>query len=75
MNLGGKAQQLGAFGAQLDGLDETELRKYFPLDQVLEKGVFAAAERLYGITVGPRRRLPTRVRPRRSPAGPRAGRR
>ena len=35
-------------------LDEEELRKYFPLDQVLEKGVFAAAERLYGITVIPR---------------------
>lgn len=35
-------------------LDEEELRKYFPLDQVLEKGVFAAAERLYGITVAPR---------------------
>lgn len=35
-------------------LDEEELRKYCPLDQVLEKGVFAAAERLYGITVIPR---------------------
>ena len=35
-------------------LDEAELRKYFPLDQVLEKGVFAAANRLYGITVTPR---------------------
>lgn len=35
-------------------LDEEELRKYFPLDQVLEKGLFAAAERLYGITVIPR---------------------
>lgn len=35
-------------------LDEEQLRKYFPLDQVLEKGVFAAAERLYGITVTPR---------------------
>lgn len=35
-------------------LDEEELRKYFPLDQVLEKGVFAAAERLYDITVIPR---------------------
>ena len=35
-------------------LDEAELRKYFPLDQVLEKGVFASAERLYGITVTPR---------------------
>ncbi|MDK7885044.1 M3 family metallopeptidase [Corynebacterium striatum] len=38
-------------------LDEEELRKYFPLDQVLEKGVFAAAERLYGITVVPREDL------------------
>ena len=35
-------------------LDEEELRNYFPLNQVLEKGVFAAAERLYGITVTPR---------------------
>ncbi|MGV0361233.1 M3 family metallopeptidase [Corynebacterium minutissimum] len=35
-------------------LDEAELRKYFPLYQVLEQGVFAAAERLYGITVNPR---------------------
>ena len=35
-------------------LDEEELRKYFPLDQVLEKGVFAAAKRLYGISVIPR---------------------
>ena len=35
-------------------LDEAELRKYFPLDQVLEKGIFAAANRLYGITVTPR---------------------
>ncbi|AJI78133.1 M3 family metallopeptidase [Corynebacterium singulare] len=35
-------------------LDEEELRTYFPLDQVLEKGVFAAAERLYGITATPR---------------------
>ncbi|WP_293771173.1 M3 family metallopeptidase [uncultured Corynebacterium sp.] len=35
-------------------LDEDELRKYFPLDRVLQDGVFAAAERLYGITVTPR---------------------
>ncbi|HFG8808478.1 M3 family metallopeptidase [Corynebacterium striatum] len=35
-------------------LDETELRKYFPLDRVLVDAVFAAAERLYGITVVPR---------------------
>ncbi|MFP7364331.1 M3 family metallopeptidase [Corynebacterium callunae] len=32
-------------------LDETELRNYFPLNQVLEDGVFYAAHRLYGITV------------------------
>ncbi|HAT1281965.1 TPA: M3 family metallopeptidase [Corynebacterium striatum] len=38
-------------------LDETELRKYFPLDRVLVDGVFAAAERLYGITVVPREDL------------------
>ena len=38
-------------------LDEAELRKYFPLYQVLEQGVFAAAERLYGITVSPRNDL------------------
>ena len=35
-------------------LDENELRKYFPLDAVLVDGVFAAAHRLYGITVVPR---------------------
>lgn len=32
-------------------LDEEELRKYFPLDRVVEDGVFAAAEKLYGIRV------------------------
>ncbi|MCK2199308.1 M3 family metallopeptidase [Corynebacterium callunae] len=32
-------------------LDEAQLRQYFPLDQVLEDGVFFAANRLYGITV------------------------
>lgn len=32
-------------------LDDEELSRYFPLRQVLEKGVFFAAERLYGITV------------------------
>ena len=32
-------------------LDETELRNYFPLNQVLRDGVFYAAHRLYGITV------------------------
>ena len=35
-------------------LDEEELRNYFPLEQVLEEGVFAAANRLYGIVVVPR---------------------
>ncbi|WP_411702936.1 M3 family metallopeptidase [Corynebacterium sp. LaCa142] len=38
-------------------LDEEELRQYFPLDKVLTQGVFAAAERLYGITVIPREDL------------------
>lgn len=38
-------------------LDEAELAKYFPLDQVLEKGVFFAARRLYGITVKKREDL------------------
>ncbi|AGF73094.1 M3 family metallopeptidase [Corynebacterium halotolerans] len=32
-------------------LDEDELRRYFPLDQVLVDGVFFAARRLYGIDV------------------------
>ncbi len=32
-------------------VDEAELRKYFPLWQVLEDGVFYAAHLLYGITV------------------------
>lgn len=38
-------------------IDETELRKYFPLDQVLRDGVFHAANLLYGITVEPREDL------------------
>lgn len=33
------------------GIDEAELRKYFPLEQVLADGVFYAANLLYGITV------------------------
>ena len=33
------------------GIDEAELRKYFPLEQVLTDGVFYAANLLYGITV------------------------
>lgn len=36
------------------GLNEAELRRYFPLDQVLRDGVFFAARRLYGITLSPR---------------------
>lgn len=32
-------------------LDTEELRRYFPLNQVLEDGVFYSAQRLYGITV------------------------
>ena len=33
------------------GIDEAEIRKYFPLEQVLTDGVFYAANLLYGITV------------------------
>ncbi|MET3944211.1 M3 family metallopeptidase [Corynebacterium mucifaciens] len=33
------------------GIDEADLRKYFPLEQVLTDGVFYAANLLYGITV------------------------
>ncbi len=32
-------------------VDEAELKKYFPLESVLEAGAFYAAERLYGIKV------------------------
>jgi peptidyl-dipeptidase Dcp len=32
-------------------VDDEELKKYFPLDRVLEDGAFFAARRLYGITV------------------------
>ena len=35
-------------------VDEAELKKYFPLEQVLVDGVFHAAHRLYGIEVVPR---------------------
>lgn len=35
-------------------VDEAELKKYFPLDQVLVDGVFYAASRLYGIEVAAR---------------------
>ncbi|WKD57237.1 Peptidyl-dipeptidase dcp [Corynebacterium capitovis DSM 44611] len=33
------------------GINEAELRRYFPLEQVLRDGVFYAARLLYGITV------------------------
>ena len=39
------------------GIDEAELRKYFPLEQVLADGVFYAANLLYGITVEKREDL------------------
>ncbi|WP_257162564.1 M3 family metallopeptidase [Corynebacterium cystitidis] len=32
-------------------INETELRKYFPLEQVLRDGVFFAAKKLYGVDV------------------------
>ena len=39
------------------GIDEAEIRKYFPLEQVLTDGVFYAANLLYGITVEKREDL------------------
>lgn len=39
------------------GIDEAELRKYFPLEQVLTDGVFYAANLLYGVTVEKREDL------------------
>ncbi len=38
--------------------DESQLRPYFELDNVLQKGVFFAAEKLYGITFKERMDLP-----------------
>ncbi|MCT2387210.1 peptidyl-dipeptidase Dcp [Erwinia pyrifoliae] len=39
-------------------LDESEIKPYFELNNVLENGVFYAATRLYGITFKPRPDLP-----------------
>jgi peptidyl-dipeptidase Dcp len=39
--------------------DENQLRPYFELDAVVERGVFFAANRLYGITFAERTDLPT----------------
>ena len=40
-------------------LDEEEIKPYFELKNVLEKGVFFAAEKFYGITTKKRTNLPT----------------
>ena len=45
--------------AQQYAFDESELKPYFELDNVLVKGVFYAAEKLYGITFTQREDLPT----------------
>ncbi|MAP80389.1 MAG: dipeptidyl carboxypeptidase II [Aequorivita sp.] len=39
-------------------LDESQIKPYFELKNVLEKGVFYAAEKLYGITYKPRTDIP-----------------
>ena len=39
-------------------LDENQIKPYFELTNVLEKGVFYAAEKLYGITFKPRTDIP-----------------
>lgn len=40
-------------------LDESEIKPYFELNTVLEKGVFYAAQKLYGITFKKRTDIPT----------------
>ena len=44
--------------AQKYAFDESELKPYFELDNVLSRGVFHAAEQLYGITFSLREDLP-----------------
>ncbi|MFG3450179.1 MULTISPECIES: peptidyl-dipeptidase Dcp [unclassified Stenotrophomonas] len=44
--------------AQYD-LDESQIKPYFELDNVLQNGVFYAATQLYGITFKPRTDIPT----------------
>ena len=44
--------------AQKYAFDESQLKPYFELDNVLTKGVFYAAEKLYGITFSLREDLP-----------------
>ena len=44
--------------AQYD-LDETQIKPYFEMDNVLQNGVFYAATQLYGITFKPRTDIPT----------------
>ncbi len=39
-------------------LDENQIKPYFELNNVLEKGVFYAAQKLYGITFKPRTDIP-----------------
>ncbi|HET8803827.1 MAG TPA: M3 family metallopeptidase [Aequorivita sp.] len=39
-------------------LDESQIKPYFELNNVLEKGVFYAAQKLYGITFKPRTDIP-----------------
>jgi len=40
------------------GLDEAQVKPYFPLDRVLQDGVFFAAHELYGLTFRERKDLP-----------------
>lgn len=40
-------------------LDEIQIKPYFEINNVLEKGVFYAANKLYGITYKPRTDIPT----------------
>jgi peptidyl-dipeptidase Dcp len=48
----------GKVGKAEYDVDDAEVRPYFELDRVLNDGVFYAANRLYGITLKPRKDLP-----------------
>ena len=48
------AEAVGLIEAAGPDVDLEALRPYFELERVLERGVFAAAEQLYGLTFTPR---------------------
>ncbi len=61
--LPGRRLGLGFYAEQVRkakyDLDESQIKPYFELDNVLQNGVFYAATQLYGITFKPRTDIPT----------------